>query len=328
MIARSRSPKKKNEDIPASILRRVSVLFIRGGTLRIFLGQADLFPVIRNRALILLAVLSFTIISTGASSGERERIIELLQDAQKAYNDGVYARAEKDCRSVIATDPQIYQSYNLLGMIYSRDDDKKKAAIEALDKSLSIQPKQLEVYSLLGYLYNNAGDHAAASKTLERGQALFPGDFQMNFNLGLTYLLARQDPYKALEVFHLAEKVKPDNEKLLYIIGMAHLMIGENNKVLECITKLRQYKKENLAIMLEDALRDSKSGNVMNIEDALNGVSEPQGVVQARTGTGKAIIEGTIVGGTVSGHPTYQTTPQQPAAKKKPGNPFAAAKKR
>lgn len=217
---------------------------------------------------ILTALLIFTLCASAFSDGKSE-MRGLLEEAEKAYDDALYPQSEALCNTIIESYPNAYPAYNLLGMIYAAKDGQQGRAISYLERSLAISPKQTAVYNAIGSIYNQMGQPDDAIAYLEKGMKREPDNYELNFNMGMTYLVSKRDANKAIGYFMEARKKKPENDKLEYLIGLSYFVKGDNSMALDSVTRLRHLNNEYLASSLEEHMRKAADGKAADMTNAI-----------------------------------------------------------
>ena len=230
----------------------------------------------RKISIILLALSIFFSLGIRFAVSREKPVREWLKEAGDLFRQGSFDESEKTCLTVIEKAPQLFAAYNILGSIYINKKSPEKV-LEYFKKSLELNPMQLALYNNLSALYNQLKQPDKAMEYLEKGLSYYPDDFQMNFNLGLMSIIYKKDPYKASGLFMSALKQKPDYGRLLYLLGITSLLINKSELALEYITRLRDNKKEDLAVMLEDALRDYREKKFVDMNKVIkNYIEQPK----------------------------------------------------
>src|SRR5262249_26893183 len=92
----------------------------------------------------------------------------LLISAQALGRNGHITRAIEECERALRIDPQLPETYNLLGQLQLENGDGEKA-IAAFMKALKIRPTMAEAYANLGRAYLRTGRFEdAADRSAER----------------------------------------------------------------------------------------------------------------------------------------------------------------
>lgn len=194
--------------------------------------------------------------------------ISLFKKANSFFEHNDYANAERLSREIIKINNKFFYAYNLLGEIYYQKG-KFDDALFYFKKSIDIYPSQPQIYNIIGVIYNKLSQFDEALTYYERGLKYDDDNFELNYNLGIVYLINKRDPYKAIEHFDKAQKIQPMNSKLLYINGISHLIVGKPEMTLDAITKLRANDNEYLASQLEEAIRQYSQNRNVDLNEAV-----------------------------------------------------------
>jgi len=188
----------------------------------------------------------------------------------------------------------------LLGAINESKLNKKQEAINNYKNSISANPNQLEIYCKLVYLYNQLNDADNAIYYCCKGLEFYPDNYDLNYNLGILYLMQKNAPQKALEFLEHAKTHNPKNAKLIYLLGVIHIMTDDKITVLDNITELRKLNNPHLANKIEEMMRSleyNKSNfNVTVVEEeivdgAINNSEPGNGELpQIHVGDGKTSV--------------------------------------
>jgi tetratricopeptide (TPR) repeat protein len=227
----------------------------------------------QNKIIILFTLVLFASVLCQSLS-YAESAYELLRSAEKAFKAGKLKEAEEACRGVIKINPEYYPAYNILAIISAQRENGTQEAILYLKRSLEISKEQPNTYNQIASLYNLSGKTEDAIKYYKEGVKHNPSNYQLNYNLGLMYLLEAHEPAEAVKYFRQAEKVNPNYDRLLYITGFSYILAGNEAMVLEYITKLRGIKNEYLATMLEETMRKNEEGNDVDMGTAVEEYSK------------------------------------------------------
>ncbi|MFC1704480.1 tetratricopeptide repeat protein [Candidatus Omnitrophota bacterium] len=227
---------------------------------------------------IKVIIISVVLIGGGALNmnrafAQKQSIYQLMKEAEGLYKAGNYDQVENRCKRVLEMDPDFFYAYNLLGSIYTQREGFEQEAIAFFTKSLEINDGQVEIYNYVGSLHNRIGNADEAIVFFEEGLERDPDYFYLNFNLGLLYLIQKKDPYKAAEFLGKAQAQRPDYDRVLYLSGLTHSLIGEEYAALESVTMLREIKNEFLAAKLEEIIRKYRQGEGVDVTKALKDYS-------------------------------------------------------
>ncbi len=225
------------------------------------------------RRIVFIAGLGlFFTLQAFAARDVRTQVQQLFDEAREFYDNGYYINAEVNCKKITALAPQFYPAYNLLGDIYVHREEYEWEAINCLKKSVEINPRQQgseAIYGNLAALLDKVKEPEDALRYLDEGLTVTPNSFDLNLHAGIIYLRSKNDPHKARAYLTKAYAVKPQHDRMLYLLGVAQLGAGEKFAALESVTKLRANNNEYLATELENVIRQSSEGEQINMEKVL-----------------------------------------------------------
>jgi tetratricopeptide (TPR) repeat protein len=114
-------------------------------------------------------------------------------------------------------------------------------AIADLTKAAEINPSMPDVYSYLGQAQMASGDMKAAREAFEKELTLNPNDFESNVRLAV--LLKQDGNYeRAHQLLDRALLVRPKDPGALYQVGATYLAAGDTNRALSALQALvKQY---------------------------------------------------------------------------------------
>ena len=156
----------------------------------------------------------------------------LLRDKQRDEGAAVIDRILRNGDSA--------ESHLLLGMT-KFEAMEYPAAIADLTKAAEINPNLPDVYSYLGQAQMASGDMKAARDAFEKELAINPNDFESNVRLAV--LLKQDGNYEhAHQLLDRALLVRPKDPGALYQVGATYLAAGDLNRALSSLEALvKQY---------------------------------------------------------------------------------------
>lgn len=183
-------------------------------------------------------------------------------DYEKALafaNQEQYDEAIEVLQASLKADPDQALIYNLLGMIYLRQNESVQSAIGSFQEAIRLDPNMAEAYFNLASTYAggaNRPDLAAVyfKKTLE----VDPRYVKAYFGLGWFTLTAEEKPEEAAAYFQKAIHFFPDFAEAYYGLGLSHIQMGKSPLALQAVSQLRGLGREDLAAYLEAVLRGGK----------------------------------------------------------------------
>ena len=176
-----------------------------------------------------------------ANQGEASR---LMRHAAELSQNGKNEEALKVFLDITRKEPNNFYAYNNLGMVYSEMQEKDKA-LNAYEKSLSINPAFPMTLNNIGYLHMTMGHYDKAEMFLKKASSLF-GSFHLALtNLGELYL--KQKRYsEAMTYLKKSLKNMPAFAPTHKLLGELHQAEGrkdEAKKEFKLFRKLNQKAK-------------------------------------------------------------------------------------
>lgn len=185
------------------------------------------------------------------------------QDAKTYYEEGVehfkkeeYDAAIESFQKVIDINPEMAAVYNFLGLTYLKQNQSIESAIGSFREAIRIDPHYAEAYFNLATTYASYADEAdKAAEYFQKTIDVDPAYSRAYFGLGWFSLTEKRDPKKAAEYFDKTLQLYPDFEEAYYGMGLTQLQLGKSHLMIELISKLRSLNREDLATLLERAMR-------------------------------------------------------------------------
>lgn len=147
-------------------------------------------------------------------------VIEMDPNFFEAYNNlgliylemGDYDNSLKTLKEAIEINPNYEKALNNLGIIYYLKGDNKKA-MEVFQKAIEINPNNVEGYIHLGIIYMKKGQWEKGIESYQKALSIQPGNGEAHYNLGILY---ENTGNKDMAIYHykkfieIAEKDYPD----------------------------------------------------------------------------------------------------------------------
>jgi tetratricopeptide (TPR) repeat protein len=176
-----------------------------------------------------------------ASAKPSSKMSTLLQEAEALLNQGQVDEAKKKIQEEIQRDPASIEAYNLLGILYTGQQDYS-SALDAFQHALKINPKSTRTGINLGNLYLAQQKTGLAEKSFRNVLLLDPANSGANFNLGLL-LLAKPAPAEAVAHF---QRVYPPTLESRFNLTRAYLEAGRTSEGLKTAVELSAQNKEDV----------------------------------------------------------------------------------
>lgn len=141
-----------------------------------------------------------------------------------------------------------------------------EGAIDTLREAIQQNPQLIMPRILLGKIYKDKGDYAAAIEYLEGVTRLDPHDPEHRYNLGVSYQMI-QRLQEAASSYQAALKINPNDFGSNMNLGLVYLALGDIGKAVqyaERATELRPDSAEahaNLAVTLDSAGQYARAEN-------------------------------------------------------------------
>lgn len=185
---------------------------------------------------------------------------EMKDDYQKGmeyFNERDYNRAIDAFQRHLRKVPNQAPVYNLLGLTYLKQNESIASAIGSFEQAIRIDPQYAEAYFNLASTYAGPGnDPAQAAAYFKKTLKIDPQFSRAYFGLGWFTLTHKQKPKKAMKLFKKTIKLFPDFAEAYYGLGLAYVQMGKRAEALEPIYVLRTLHREDLAGLVEMALRN------------------------------------------------------------------------
>lgn len=181
----------------------------------------------------------------------------IFDEAIKAYNEKNYDRAIELFEKTIEIVPNLAQAYHHLGLAYKAKGIHLEEVVWLMETAVEIDPHYVQAYDSLAKVYYNLGDYKKAEEYSLKAIELDPSLLNPYLSLAWVYLLGQSNPDQA--IFYFKYVTDRAQIPLAYFgLGMAYFMNHERSQVLEMITLLRKFKREDLALHLENMIRDKQ----------------------------------------------------------------------
>ncbi len=176
------------------------------------------------------AALSSVPTSRTSESDPRKRAAVRLQLASSYYQQGLLRVALDEAKAVVQTDPNLAGAYALLGLIYM-DLDDRAAADANFQRALGMEPDNPEWQNNYGWFLCRIGQTQQALPYFERaaGNKLYPTPALALSNAGVCLLNARD--YRAAEPYlRRALEIDASSPVTKFNLARVYLALGENQR--------------------------------------------------------------------------------------------------
>src|SRR3989338_207446 len=198
-----------------------------------------------------------------------------LQKGKEHYEKGEYDLAIDAFQRYLPQAPDPAPIYNLLGITYLKQNQSIESAIGSFKQAVKFDPNFAEAYFNLASAYASR-DPALAAEYFQKTITVDPNYSKAYFGLGWFTLTEKQDPAKALELFDKTIERFPDFAEAYYGKGLAYVQLGKREMALEPISHLREIRREDLAALVELAVRGESVEELKLREEAEAKMAEAQ----------------------------------------------------
>lgn len=208
----------------------------------------------------LAAFLFVLILSVGSSFSSLSAAAPLTKEnfyqmGVMATRDGAYEQAIEFFKKAIELDPRFSAAYNGLGVVFeSGPMADARESVRYFRLAVDIDPQSVDALNNLGRACYSSGDFSQAAQALSRSLGLKPVQPDIEVSLAWVYLLGQSNADGALPFFE-KNLNRDDNTMLYYGAGLCYMILNQRARVMDAITALRFAKREDLAVRLEDLLK-------------------------------------------------------------------------
>jgi tetratricopeptide (TPR) repeat protein len=184
-------------------------------------------------------------------------------------------------------DPNQAPVYNMIGMIYLKQNESIPSAIGSFEQAIRIDPGFADAYFNLASTYAGAASRPElAAEYFKKTLEVDPRYVKAYFGLGWFTLTTLEKPEEAAAYFQKAIDHFPDFSEAYYGLGLSYIQMGKAPLALQSVSQLRALGREDLAAYLESILRGGKvseslQSEVANNSSLGNAPPAPQGAVNA-----------------------------------------------
>jgi tetratricopeptide (TPR) repeat protein len=197
----------------------------------------------------------------GSSNSEALRAEE---NAKKSMRTKDFTSATTALKYAVSLDSTFSRAWIELGWVYAVTADKT-SALNAFQKAVEADPKQVIPYRILAFTYMSLGNRDNAIATWQKLQSIAPDDPDLAANLGGLYMGMKRYP-EAATLFESEIKANPNNASARMMLGMVHLRAHDTNQGLEALHKALEI--DSSAEMLNNVAYEMAVAGT-NLPDAL-----------------------------------------------------------
>ncbi len=161
--------------------------------------------------------------------------LQAEQDARKSMQTRDYTSAITALKYAVSIDSTFSRAWIELGLTYAASKDKS-STLDALQKAVEADPKQVLPYKMLAFNYMFLGNQDNAIATWQRLQSIAPEDPDLELYLGAIYM--EQKRYiDAAALLDSAVKANPSNAYAQMMLGTVRLRSHNTDEALDAFHK-------------------------------------------------------------------------------------------
>ncbi len=170
------------------------------------------------------------------------------QDGRRSMQTKDYTSAITALKHAVSLDPTFSRAWIELSMVYYAGVREVNSALNALQKAVEADPKQVVPHKVLAFTYMGLGRRDDAIATWQKLQTVAPNDSDLVPNLGALYMMQKRYP-EAAALFESAAKANPSD-------AYAELRLGR--------ARLRSHNADQGMVALRKALEIDSGGEMLN----------------------------------------------------------------
>jgi tetratricopeptide (TPR) repeat protein len=174
--------------------------------------------------------------------------LQAEQDARKSMQTKDYTSAITALKYAVSVDATFSRAWIELGLTYSASKDKS-STLDALQKAVDADPKQVLPYKMLAFNYTFLGNQGNAIATWQKLQSIAPDDPDLALYLGALYMEQERYP-DAAALLESAVKANPSNAYEQMMLGTIRLRSHNTERGLDAFHKALEI--DSSALMLNN----------------------------------------------------------------------------
>ena len=135
-------------------------------------------------------------------------------------------------------------------------------ALAAVREGLSLSPKSVEGYNLLGIINGQQGNHTQAVAAFQEALKLAPRSTTTHNNLGMSYSIQRKIDLAEHE-FHTTLLLDPQNRDANYNLGLISLARGDSKQAITFLSRVRPPDFPSMLSLTEAYFRSGQSAKAL-----------------------------------------------------------------
>jgi predicted CXXCH cytochrome family protein len=176
-----------------------------------------------------------------SAEGKASPSVELLANLGNIYaRQGQLRKADETLHQVLSIDPELAQSYNLLGMVPEQEGNYAEA-VRLYREAIRLRPDLAEAHNNLARVLVASNQYKEAEFEFKQAISAAPGFAEAHHNFGLFLVATKQAPQSEAE---LGEAVRLDAGNAIFHSDLADLLT-ERGKEAEAIREYREALRLN-----------------------------------------------------------------------------------
>jgi tetratricopeptide (TPR) repeat protein len=169
----------------------------------------------------------FVLSVTTAAAAQSPEVTAAFTQATQSMRQGKLEEAGEGFAAVIKLAPGFAEAYFDLGLV-RQEQGRLVDAIPSFQKALALQPRLHGANLFLGITEFRLNHLDRAAAAVQKETAAYPKDANAWMWLGVVRL-AQDRAEEAAEALDRADKLKPDDQDILYHRGRAHLLVSKDS---------------------------------------------------------------------------------------------------
>jgi tetratricopeptide (TPR) repeat protein len=162
--------------------------------------------------------------------------LQAEQEGRKSMQMKEYTNAVTALNHAVSVDSTFSRAWIELGATYYAGMGQVNSALDAFQKAVEADPKQVIPYKILAFMYMGIAKGDDAIVTWQKLQAIAPDDVDLVSNLGQLYM-AQNRYQEAASLFESAAKTHSSDAYMQFRLGMARLRAHDTDQGFDALRK-------------------------------------------------------------------------------------------
>ena len=181
----------------------------------------------------------------------------MYEQAVDAYDKGDFTKAVGLFTEATKMAPKFAPAYAGLGLALKASGADFEEVLYYYKTATEVDPSSAPAFEQLGRLYYAVSQFDKAEENFQKALKIDPGMTGVKSSLAWMYLMSKPRPAKAVGYFKDVLRTSP-SPNIWFGLGMAYFSNNDRGQAMDVITKLRDMKQEDLAVKLENAMREKR----------------------------------------------------------------------